>query len=155
VRSGRESGKHEAMTRCVFELVVEQDRPAYSGSTNHSIRSAFKRATELAAPGHNSIAIWKAFVCWEASLVGITAASEAGKEQSAKKKLSAQTSASMAKEACYASLRACPWSKELCMLGFTQPALRAAIGDEGSKQIYQNMLDRGMRLRIDIPDSLL
>ncbi|OCT49612.1 hypothetical protein CLCR_06610 [Cladophialophora carrionii] len=141
---------------CIFDVLVELNRPAYSGSTDHSIRSAFKRATRVGSPGHDSVELWEAFVLWEASLVvrqaGSNRSSTGGIRPPSTEDLS--TSASQAREALYASLHACPWSKNLCMLAFTDSTLRSALGDEALKRAYQNMVDRGMRLHIDISDVL-
>ncbi|KIW88363.1 uncharacterized protein Z519_10932 [Cladophialophora bantiana CBS 173.52] len=140
---------------CVFDLMVELNRPSYAGSTDHCIRSAFKRATQLGSPGHDSLEIWKSYVLWETSLLKFHDYSGPQMKKSTQHKERAPYHAAMATQSFYASLRACPWSKELCMLGFTEPVLRNAIGDEKLRQVYQNMLDRGMRLHIDISDTFL
>jgi hypothetical protein len=54
----------------------------------------------------------------------------------------------------YASLRACPWAKELYMLGFSNKVLSHALGEKGLKQVYQSMLERGLRIRLDISNNL-
>lgn len=135
---------------CVFEMLAEVHRPSYAGSTDHSIRSMFHRVTEVGSAGHNCLGIWKDFCLWEMSVASrepkATKLSNRNKEQDLGKKI---------KEAYYASLRACPWSKELCMLAFTQGILRECLGEAGLKYVYQNMLDRGMRLHLDISDRLL
>ncbi|KIX08024.1 uncharacterized protein Z518_02679 [Rhinocladiella mackenziei CBS 650.93] len=137
---------------CILDLLVELKRPSYSGSTNHSIRSAFKRTTEQGSPGHHSVEIWKAYVSWELSntvdddRIRHSTESKDQKRERERKKSAA--------ESFYASLRACPWAKELYMLAFGQRVLRDVIGDDGLKQVYQSMVERGLRLHIDISDSL-
>ncbi|EXJ66595.1 uncharacterized protein A1O5_10266 [Cladophialophora psammophila CBS 110553] len=140
---------------CVFDLTMELNRPSYAGSTDHCMRSAFKRATQLGSPGHDSIEIWKSYVLWETSLLKFRDYSDPQMKKSTQHEERAPNHSAMAKQSFYASLRACPWSKELCMLGFTEPVLRNAIGNEKLRQVYQNMLDRGMRLHIDISDTFL
>lgn len=136
---------------CTMELLVELQRPAYSGSTNHSIRSVFNRVTALGSPGHDCVGLWRAFILWEVSQVPGNVRFGGKKPSDGKQQLDR---AKLVTEALYAAFRACPWSKELCMLAFTEETLRNAIGNEDLKQVYQNMLDRGMRLRIDISDRL-
>jgi hypothetical protein len=146
----------ESVVPCIFDVLVELNRPSYSGSTNHSIRSAFKRTTQVGSPGHDSVEMWKAFVLWETSLIAPQDWSNRGGGGRVRPvpKGDLTTRAIHAREALYASLRACPWSKELCMLAFTQATLRDALGDDALKQVYENMVDRGMRLHIDISDVL-
>ncbi|OAL30897.1 hypothetical protein AYO20_08590 [Fonsecaea nubica] len=55
----KEEGPNDVQTgksivRCVLELMLELNRPSYSGSTDHSIRSAFKRVTQPGSPGHDT-----------------------------------------------------------------------------------------------------
>ncbi|EXJ61621.1 hypothetical protein A1O7_02050 [Cladophialophora yegresii CBS 114405] len=151
-RSQQDANTTGSVVPCMFDVLVELNRPAYSGSTDHSIRSAFKRATRVGSPGHGSVEMWKAFVLWETSLIlrhdGSNRSSTGSHGLVSKEDLA--TLASQAREALYASLRACPWSKELCMLAFAHPTLRNALGDGALKQVYQTMVDRGMRLRVDI-----
>ncbi|KIX93254.1 uncharacterized protein Z520_11110 [Fonsecaea multimorphosa CBS 102226] len=145
----------QSVVPCVYELMLELNRPSYSGSTNHSIRSAFKRVTQLGSSGHDSLQIWKTYVLWETSLIKFHDTSDLRGKESMRLEEKAQGQAAMATQSLYASLRACPWSKELCMLGFTQPALRNAIGNAKLRQVYETMLDRGIRVRLDITDTFL
>ncbi len=144
----KDKNRQDSVIPCMFDVSVELDRPAYSGSTNHSNRSAFRRATELGSPGHDSVEIWKAFVLWELSLDVPEGRSSLAADGKAKYYTTVV-------EVFHASLRACPWSKALCMLAFQQPVLRSALGDEGLKEVCQMMLDRGIRLRIDLSETLL
>ncbi|KIW69930.1 hypothetical protein PV04_02244 [Phialophora macrospora] len=155
-RVQQEGNMEESVVPCIFDVLVELNRPSYSGSTNHSIRSAFKRTTQVGSPGHDNVELWKAFVLWETSLIGPQDWSNGGSGGKAKPvpKLDQTTLATQAREALYASLRACPWSKGLCMLAFTQATLKGSLGDNELREVYQNMVDRGMRLHIDISEGL-
>ncbi|KAI1608548.1 NRDE-2, necessary for RNA interference-domain-containing protein [Exophiala viscosa] len=137
---------------CVFDVVVELNRPYYSGSTNHSIRAAFRRATEKVSAGHDCVGLWKAYVLWELSLLNNgsypkakSIATEEGRRPRRNELI----------DTVYASLRACPWSKELYMLVFADEALRDTIGTEGLKRLAESMLERGLRLHIDFSDWFL
>lgn len=157
--------KTDSVFPCLLDVLLELNRPAFSGRTDHSIRSAFKRATDTGSPGHGNVGIWKAYILWETSLVSIGPEPEptpklqkglktSSKNQGSVRGSSSSSTAKTAAQTFYASLRACPWSKELCMLGFTQPALRRYLGPEALKTVYATMVDRGLRLHIDISDSL-
>ena len=150
-RSRQKISKQESVIPCIFDVLVELNRPSYSGSTDHSIRMAFKRATEIGSPGHNSENLWKDFIRWEISDIPVETNSDSSnrKEVAWKRDRGAR-----AVEAVYASLRACPWSKDLCMLSFREPRLRDSFDWEELRQMYQSVLDRGLRLHIDISDRL-
>ena len=149
------SDSDASLITCLFDVLVELNRPAYSGSTNHSIRSAFERATEVGSPGHDNEEMWKAFVLWEVSVIAARSGLKSAGRNNVKDKAKEHEQRPPVTQAFYASLRACPWSKELCMLAFSQTGLKDALGGETLKQVYHNMTDRGMRLRTDIFDSLL
>ncbi|KAJ9605775.1 hypothetical protein H2200_009624 [Cladophialophora chaetospira] len=149
------TGSGDSLFPCIVDMLVELSRPAYAGSTNHSVRSAFRRVTEVGSPGHDSIETWKAFVLWEASLVMPVDGTITVGHDKAKPTMKSGAEATWVVEAFYASLRACPWSKELSMLAFNQPALKNALGEERLMQVCQNMVDRGMRMHIDVAETLL
>lgn len=151
----KEENKADSVFPCLLDVLLELNRPVFSGRTDHSVRSAFKRATDMGSPGHGNVGIWRAYVLWETSLVSMEAKVRLPKGQKGSKNQgSAKSTATTAIQAFYASLRACPWSKELCMLGFTQPALRHFLGDEALKNVYGTLIDRGARLHIDISDRM-
>lgn len=137
---------------CLFDVFVELNRPYYSGSTNHSIRVAFRRATEKGSPGHNCTWLWKAYTLWELSL--LHAESDTGTKSRATVEGRAPRNHEVV-DTLYASLRACPWSKELYMTAFTSETLRNVIGTEALKQLADSMLERGLRLHVDISDWFL
>ncbi|OAP64139.1 hypothetical protein AYL99_00111 [Fonsecaea erecta] len=153
--SHRDVQLDQSVVPSVFELMLELNRPSYSGSTDHTIRSAFERVTQPGSPGHDSLQIWKTYVLWETSLTQFHGHLKLGGKRSTRREEAVYRQATTAIQSFYAALRACPWSKELCMLGFTQPVLRDAIGNAKLKQVYQTMLDRGMRVHLDISDTLL
>lgn len=149
-----ESDKAQAgVIPAIFDIFIELSRPSYSGSTNHSIRASFRRAMEQGSRANHCIGVWKTYVLWEIS------------ELIEQKRLDMGSGATPAHErkpwskmilnAFYASIRACPWSKELYMLAFTQSPLTDAIGNDGLKSLYDSMVERGLRIHIDISDRVL
>ena len=51
-------------------------------------------------------------------------------------------------------MRACPWAKEFYMLAFTQPGLRDAIGFGGLRKIYETIVEKGLRIHVDLSEIL-
>ncbi|EXJ83415.1 hypothetical protein A1O1_07038 [Capronia coronata CBS 617.96] len=141
----------DSVIPCIFGLSTELGRPSYAGSTNHSIRSAFRRATDQSEVGYHCVFVWKAYMMWELSVVS-GEKSDIGQRMTAaeaKKRHGLQ----MVTDVFYSSLRACPWSKELYMLAFTQQTLRNSLGHQGLKQVYESMQDRGLRLHVDLSEQ--
>ncbi|KAK6387043.1 hypothetical protein LTS17_000309 [Exophiala oligosperma] len=160
-------GEENKVTSVEFNLEVELNRPSYAGSTDHSIRAAFRRATDQNSPGFHCIDIWKSYIKWESSLrslvVGLDVLEDDEEQQQHKKKKHAQQTRQHQNQqqqkqrltnltgAFYAAIRACPWSKELYMVAFADDYLVAALGnDDGLKRLHESMMDRGLRLRTNI-----
>jgi hypothetical protein len=51
-------------------------------------------------------------------------------------------------------MRACPWAKVFYMLAFSESSLRDAIGFTGLRQIYDTMVEKGIRIHIDLGQVL-
>ncbi|KAL6253382.1 hypothetical protein RBB50_001105 [Rhinocladiella similis] len=144
-----------------FNLVVELNRPSYAGSTDHSIRAAFRRATNQELQVSHSIDVWKSYVIWESSLSPSLRLPTVEDERNPKGTETTQTRQHKKKhvkqqqqqrltnltEAFYAAIRACPWSKEIYMLAFSDDPLAAALENDDLKRLYDSMVDRGLRLR--------
>ncbi|KIV81721.1 hypothetical protein PV11_03884 [Exophiala sideris] len=137
---------------CVFDVFVEVNRPSYSGSTTHSIRAAFRRATEKGSVGHSCTFLWKAYVLWELSPSKNEAHTGSKPEDIDKGRRPRHNELI---DTLYASLRACPWSKELYMLVFANEVFRDTVGTARLKHLAESMLERGLRLHIDISDWFL
>jgi hypothetical protein len=127
----------------IFAIWSEMARPSYAGSTRHSIRAAFERAVEAAAP---SLAIWKWYLQWELSMS--TSVSEASDKDSTRRRMS------RVREVFYRGMRACPWAKEFYILAFTESKLRDAIGFRGLRSIYETMVEKGIRIHVDLGEVL-
>lgn len=151
-RMDNSTNEDRSVVPAIFSLADELARPAYSGSTENTVRSAFSHATSPYSPARHSVPVWRAYVLWETSFLH-------GRDISAAPKIASRPAKNQdpmkrAKEVFYASLRACPWSKDLHMLGFSHTALREGIGQEGLKDLYQSMQDRNLRIRLDISQKL-
>lgn len=142
IKSGR------SVIRCVFSLLVELKRPSYAGSTDHSHRAAFKRATERGSAGIHCVDIWKKYILWEISLLGDEKQPRPSKDVLQMDRRPRRDR--MLTETFYAALRACPWSKDLYMIAFKERTLREAIGEEHLRHLYESMMERGLRIRLDI-----
>jgi len=133
----------------VFSIGTELRRFEFSGSTKNSIRASFHHTIANDCPGRACVAIWKSYVLWELSLLPLT--SPPGSTWARKKSTKQDQNV---KDVFYASIRACPWSKDLYMLAFQEQRLRDMLGFAQLQTIYQSMLDRGLRLRVDISEQL-
>lgn len=127
----------------IFAIWSEMTRPSYAGSTRHSIRTAFERAVEAAAP---NLAIWKWYLQWELSMS--TSVSEAPDKDSTQQRMS------RVQDIFYRGMRACPWAKKFYMLAFTESKLRDAIGFTGLRSIYETMVEKGIRIHVDLAEVL-
>jgi hypothetical protein len=139
-----------SIIRCVFSLLIELRRPSYAGSTVHSNRAAFKRATERGSPGIHCVDIWKKYILWEISLLDDQTQPKPSKDVLQRDRRPQRDR--LLTETFYSALRACPWSKDLYMIAFKERLLREAIGDEQLRHLYESMTERGLRIRLDISD---
>jgi NRDE-2, necessary for RNA interference len=118
------------------------------GSTEHSIRAAFNRANDEESPVHHCPAIRLAHVRWEISVLQRRSSRPSQSKKQERKRLST------AVHSLHAALRACPWEKAIYMAAFESSAMRDALGSEGLKGIYQTLLERGLRLHVDVSDMV-
>lgn len=131
-----------------LELSIELGRPSYSGSTNHSIRAAFQRVLGQYSSGIYCVSLWRSYILWELSItepVNNTLKSTSGLVRKA---------AHNVKDVFHAALKACPWSKEIYMLPFREILLKSLFSEEELRQLYHSMIERGLRLRLDISDNV-
>ena len=133
------------LTRYVRDIATEQARTEYSGSTEHSIRAAFHRAFEEDSPLQACPALRLAHVRWELAVVQ--------RRQTSNVPLDKKSSLT-ALGAFHAALQVCPWVKEIYLLAFESEYLQASLGQDGLKALYETMLERGLRIHIDISDLI-
>ena len=141
-----------SITLLLHDLVTELTRSESSGSNVHSIRSAFRRALDLSQPSPatnrsnhapasrasstlvHSPSFWTSYMHWEASLIHLPASHPLSSSTTpalapASPELpSPLTKQLLALRQLYLqSLSACPWSKDLHLLGFTNPVITLAL----------------------------
>ena len=92
--------------------------------------------------------IWKKYILWEISLLGDEKQPRPSKDVLQMDRRPRRDR--MLTETFYAALRACPWSKDLYMIAFKERTLREAIGEEHLRHLYESMMERGLRIRLDI-----
>ena len=133
------------LTGYIRDIAIEQARTKYSGSTEHSIRAAFHRAFEEDSPLRACPALRLGHVRWELAVV----------ERRQTSNLPSDKKSSLtALGAFHAALRASPWVKEIYLLAFESDFLQARLGQDGLKALYETMLERGLRIHIDISDLI-
>lgn len=149
VRGQKDLGHEEFSVASVcLSVSIELERPSYSGSTNHSIRAAFQRATGRGSNGTYCLNLWKAYILWELSVA------EVSYDVPKKASRRAKTPATNVKEVFRAALQACPWAKEIYMMPFQEDSLNSVFDEDELKQLYHSMIERGLRIRFDISDYL-
>lgn len=132
-----------------LKVSIELARPSYSGSTDHSIRAAFQRATAQGSHGIYCVNLWKAYILWELSVAQKTY------DGPGKALRRANKAASSLKDVFHAALLSCPWAKEIYMMPFHDNLLNSLLGDDELKQLYHSMIERGLRIRLDISDKVV
>lgn len=138
VRDQKDFGHEEfSVASICLNVFIELERPSYSGSTNHSIRAAFQRATGQGSNGIYCVNLWKAYILWELSVA------EASHAVPVKASRRAKTTANNVKDVFRAALQACPWAKEIYMMPFQENSLNSLLDEEELKQLYHSMIERG------------
>lgn len=137
------------ITSHLFSIYTELNRPTYAGSTLHSVRAAFEKAvgdqnsssSSRTSTGRGSISLWKLYILFELS----------------------RSELIRAKSVFYRAMRACPWSKDILMLAFTQLCedIAARKGESGKgmsfhelRHVYNVLVEKELRIHIDIEREL-
>lgn len=115
----------------LFLVYSELHRGVSAGSTAHSVRAAFESGVS-SQPGQHSAGLWKLFVQFELTL-GET---EKGRQ------------------VFFRSIRACPWSKQLVLLAFTEPRLRESMGFEELRKVFNVFVEKELRVHVDLEEWL-
>ena len=141
------SATKDSVIPLVFSIQSEISCSSYAGSTEHSIRAAFERAVEPGEAGAHSVSIWKWYLLWELKVAEFGAIFSSSNPRTRAK-------LSRAQNVFYRGIRSCPWAKQMYMLEFTQEGLRNDIGFEGLKKIYETMVEKGIRIHVDLSGFL-
>jgi hypothetical protein len=149
MRISEEISHNSSIIPYLFAIQKELGRPSYAGSTHHSIRAAFERGVAAAKA---SVHIWSWYIRWEASLINETEPVPQAAKPGRKRDI--QPPRNKAVDVYYRGIRACPWAKELYMLGFSDAGLRKAIGGDELRKVYDVMLEKGLRVHVDLEQML-
>lgn len=112
-----------------FSLHTELNRSLMAGSNSNTIRNTFEGAINDTAGAH-CIGLWKSYVLFEM------------KEGDSKR----------ARLVWWKGVQACPWAKELWMMGFQE--LRNEMRDEELKGLYEMMVEKELRIHVDLIELL-
>ncbi|KAI4705417.1 hypothetical protein J4E81_000299 [Alternaria sp. BMP 2799] len=138
-----------------FAIHYETLRGEIAGSTTHSIRALYKRATE-STTGSRCPALWKAYVEFEIRCLRDESARQRVNKRprrdgkKSRWEVRVEEADQRVKDTFYAGLRNLPWCKEYIMLAFTEA--RDVFGEEDKGRLYRVMLEKELRLYVELDD---
>jgi hypothetical protein len=136
-----------------FAIHHETLKGEIAGSTAHSIRALYIRATD--STGAHCPALWHDYFCFEIEQLGKERARRPDKVRKDGKKSRWEGRVDEAeqrlKETFYAGLKKLPWCKEFVMLVFKHA--RDVFGEEELWRVYHVMVEKELRLYIELDDS--
>ena len=112
-----------------YSLHTEFNRSLIAGSNSNTIRNTFEKAVNDHAAEH-CVGLWRLYVLFE-------------KSRGEPKK---------ARAVWWRGVQACPWAKALWMMGFQE--LRDEMSTEELKGLYNMMVEKELRLHVDLIDLL-
>ena len=112
-----------------FSLHTEFNRSLVAGSNSNTIRNAFEKSVNDHAAAH-CVGLWKLYVLFE-------------KSRGESKK---------ARAVWWRGVQACPWAKALWIMGFQE--LRNEMSTEELKGLYEMMVEKELRLHVDLIEAL-
>jgi hypothetical protein len=136
-----------------FAIHFETLRGASGGSTAHSIRAMYKRATHPDSAGAHCPALWAAYLSFEMAQlwverekVGDRKPGRNGRKRSWEVRL--EEAEERVKSVFYLGVRRVPWCKDFVMLGFT--VAKGVFGKEEMSKIYGVMMEKEMRVYVEV-----
>ncbi|KAJ4983450.1 hypothetical protein SVAN01_11058 [Stagonosporopsis vannaccii] len=140
----------------IFAIYHETLKGEAVGSTSHSIRALFKRATNIDASGAHCPAIWKMYVQFELKqwfkeqdMRPNKRMHRDGKKSMWETRL--EEAGSRLKQTFYHGLRMLPWCKDFIMLAFTDA--RDTFSEEELWRLYRVMMEKELRVYTDVEDQ--
>jgi hypothetical protein len=140
-----------------FAIHYETLKGEVAGSTTHSIRALYKRATD-SANGSRCPALWKAYVGFELQCLHTKQARQQQQRRLNKKlrrdgknnkwEMRIEEAEQRVKETFYAGLRNLPWCKEYVMFAFTDA--RDVFEEEEKGRLYRVMQEKEHRLYVEL-----
>ncbi|RMZ68625.1 hypothetical protein GMOD_00008351 [Pyrenophora seminiperda CCB06] len=145
------SSKERSIAGWAFAIHYEMLKGEISGSTSHSIRALYKRATD--STGAHCPALWKAYIHFELTQLEkerVKRPHKSSRQEARKSNWGARVEEAeqRLKDTFYAGLRNLPWCKEYIMLVFTDA--KDVFGDEEKWKLSRVMLEKELRLYVEL-----
>ncbi|KAF9695339.1 hypothetical protein EKO04_006680 [Ascochyta lentis] len=129
-----------------------------AGSTSHSVRALYKRATDLDASGAHCPAFWKMYVQFEVEQLSKQQKLRPNRRPRRDSKKSkwesrVEEAEDRVKETFYQGLKMLPWCKDYIMLAFTDA--KEVFSEQELWRLYRVMMEKELRLytELDEPDT--
>lgn len=137
-----------------FAIYYETLRGEVAGSTSHSIRALYKRATD--ATGRHSPALWEAYMHFELSQLrqervkwmGMKPRKDGKKRKWEDRLIEAQQRVT---ETFNSGLKNLPWCKHFIMLAFTEAS--DVFSDQEKSRLYRIMQEKELRLYVELDEA--
>lgn len=137
-----------------FALHHETLKGRIAGSTSHSVRALFRRATAGDAQGAHTPALWAAWLRFEMQELRAARDKLADKKPSrdGRSKWEARVEAqeNRVRDTFYAALKSVPWCKDVVLLAFTDA--RQVFADGELRRLYGVMAEKEMRLYVELEE---
>jgi tetratricopeptide (TPR) repeat protein len=138
-----------------FAIQHETLKGAVAGSTSHSIRALYHRATDVDAQGAHSPSLWKMWVRFEVVQLRSTHNIRVHKRpkrdgKKSKWEIRVEEQENRVRETFYEGLKRVPWCKDFIMLAFTDA--REIFSNEELARLYSVMAEKEHRLYIELEE---
>jgi hypothetical protein len=140
-----------------FAIHYETLKSEHSGSTSHSIRALYKRATDSDSTGAHCPALWKAYVDFELEQLRKEQRREGGSRRPRRDGKKGQWEARIeeaeqrVKDTFLLGLKNLPWCKEYIMLAFGEEA-KEVFSEEELWKVYRVILEKECRVYVELDD---
>jgi hypothetical protein len=136
-----------------FAIHFEELRGEIGGSTKHSVRAVYSRATNVDASGAHSPVLWASYLRFEIAQLELERAKSQdkksgkdGKKRSWESRL--EEAEGRVKDIFYKGLRRLPWCKDFMMLAFTEA--KGVFEEEELGKVYGVMMEKEIRLYVEV-----
>lgn len=147
---GRDNRRDDNMVGLVFAIDNEIRRVSLggseTGSTSHAVRAAFEKGVAHGAGGAHNPALWTRFLNWE-----LASLHNSGQQKHSR---ALKPQMERVKMVFYRGLTALPWCKHFVMHAF-EDGLSELMSAEEKRRVYDVLLERELRLHVELPVKLL
>lgn len=140
-----------------FAIQHEAQKGTIAGSTSHSVRALYRRATHDDARGRSSPGLWSMWVRFEmvqlhAAQTRLLADKRSRREgKKSKWEVRVEEQEARVRETFYEGLKRMPWCKAFVMLAFTEA--REVFAEEELRRLYGVMAEKEHRLYVELEES--